>query len=131
IINSQDFSGSTALHLAIRYHKENVEEFLLSLEDINVNIVDKKGRTPLHFACYEASLNSVKSLLKLNIEINAIDNKGNSALHYACSKKCPEIIKILTNAGADVNIENEDGETPLHISLNISDDISAHILVNS
>lgn len=131
IINIQDFTGSTALHLAIRYHKENVEEFLLSLEGIDVNIVDKKGRTPLHFACYEASLNSVKRLVQCNINVNAIDNKGNSALHYACTKKCPEIVKQLVSSGADVNLENTDGETPLHMSLNISDDISAHILVNS
>lgn len=131
LINGQDITGSTPLHLSIRFHNYDIEAFLLEQKSINVNLVDIRGRTALHFACYEAEKDSIERLVKAGVDVNIVDEQGNSALHYACDKCGPEVIMILAKAGADLNIKNFDGETPLHRCIEANNETAAHTLVTS
>ena len=95
-------SNATTLYRAI--YEENLElvhEFIA--KDTNVNISDKHGRTPLHFAA---------SLRGLYASDCAVVNNS----HSNSSKKKLKIISLLLKKGADINTQNKTGETPLHIA---------------
>ena len=46
-INSQDYDGRAALHLAAANGKVNVLDYLLTFEDIEVNVLDRYNGTPV------------------------------------------------------------------------------------
>lgn len=131
LINLKDNFGSTPLHLAIRFHNDDLVSLLLSIDSIDINIADNKGRTPLHFACYENSQNVITKLLEMNIDVNKIDNKGNTALHYACKNAPADIIYKFVKANADLNIKNQKNETPLHMCIMFDNESAAHALITS
>lgn len=49
-INSQGKDGKTALHIAVIQNDVAMVEFLLTQDDINVNISDHEDNTPLFYA---------------------------------------------------------------------------------
>lgn len=55
-INSQGMNGRTLLHYSIYYGCPVATEFLLSYEDIDVNIPDATGKTPVHWAFVDDAL---------------------------------------------------------------------------
>lgn len=51
---------------------------------MNLNEIDNKGSTPLHWACYIGSENSVNFLCSWNIDVNIADKEGQlTPLHLA------------------------------------------------
>src|SRR5690606_10317631 len=61
-------------------------EFLLK-KNIDVNVVDRRGRTPFHYAAEQASMEVIKMLLDAGALINVVDNAGKTPLMLA--KKNP------------------------------------------
>ena len=49
---------------------------VLLLHGANVNARDSEGKTPLHFAAQQGTLQAVEWLLKNGADVNAKDNKG-------------------------------------------------------
>jgi ankyrin repeat protein len=45
--NLQDDQGSSLLHKAVQYRSEATVKMLMEKEEVNVNIRNKRGRTPL------------------------------------------------------------------------------------
>lgn len=65
-------SGFSVLHIAAATNKSaQVTESLLKYHSINVNAVDKTGRTPLHIAAHSGNRDIVKLLLRKNAVIDA------------------------------------------------------------
>ena len=62
-------TGTTALHLAIRNHDAEMVRFLLTVRNIDVNIKDKMGRTPLKLAKSERTFFSFDLDAKAGREI--------------------------------------------------------------
>ena len=88
----------------------------LALEAItreDLNIVDRMGDTPLHFAVATGNLNIVHALLYRNVNINARNNNGKTALHLAVDKHSLPIIKLLIDNNIDINIEDSWGNQAL------------------
>jgi ankyrin repeat protein len=84
-------------------------------EGANVNIQDKDGQTPLHYACgHEPSV--AEFLVKHGADVNTLNNDGWTPLHLACLGNRTSIVRILVEAGADVNVQTCRGDTPLHLS---------------
>lgn len=52
MLNAQDKSGSTALHLAVTYRKLEAVKTLLRIPGVRVDLIDVQGRTPLALAAY-------------------------------------------------------------------------------
>ena len=68
--------------------------------------------TPLHYACYNKSLDVIDVLLTLGANVNAIDNEGKSVLFYAVKCNNSSLIKKLLMNGADKNIKDFEGKIP-------------------
>jgi uncharacterized protein len=90
--------GRTLLHLSVINLKNPVEmtEALLAA-GLDVNIVDNKGRTPLHaVACALAGSAIAAEVLVRNGANPALrDNDGMTALDYAKNKNHTELIQVL------------------------------------
>ena len=112
---ARDNVGLTLLHIAARYSKQNVVEFLVNLKKIPVNEIDKNSRTPLMHACAEEShLDNIKMLLKYGADIKALDNFGSTLLHFASYNSKREVLEFFLNSNEIlVNITNKTSLTPL------------------
>jgi len=77
----------------------------------NPSYIHYDGKTQLHLACKDGSIELVKELLNQGVEINKQDSDGLTALHLT---KNSEILKILIEAGANPNLQDyRSGFTPL------------------
>jgi ankyrin repeat protein len=81
--------------------------------EIDINIPDLKGATPLIRAVANEHVDVVRHLLKLNVLINEQDKDGNTALRYACYLNNEDLTTYLVLAGASIDIRNNFGYPPL------------------
>ena len=71
-VNSRDSDQNSGLMLAICYKKKDVVELLLEHPEIDINVSNQAGLTPLHLACQAsdpvlvARLASLPSMASLN-----------------------------------------------------------------
>ena len=129
-INDQDEHGLAALHYVARLHPEidirgvrSTLREVLKHPDVDINITNKWGNTPLHTAAWLGNPGMVSDLLFINTEriregimLNAQNNYGVTALHYAAKldrKICVEILLLRSDIKPNIK-ENLAGNTPLH-----------------
>lgn len=129
IPNASAYEQSPLLSLARR---GNCDQAKLLMNHYNINLVDDKGYSPLHYACFSGSVDTVNLLIAHGAEVNVLNalgpvsyseiskkwkNKIATPLHCAVGVGSTEIIKLLLDAGADIDSTyHEDGNTPLHIA---------------
>lgn len=93
--NTPDFEILTLLHNA--YKEGDRDQLFDLLKQIpNLELKDKDGYSPLHFACIKGDLEIVKFLIeecKVNTESQT--NTGVTCLHLACRNDHFEIVKYL------------------------------------
>lgn len=84
-INRKDKLGLTAMHLCINpesiFHSIEIPKVLLE-HKCRVNVLDKKRRTPLHYACIIGSLTLVEMLLKQEADMTVLDVHEKLAIDY-------------------------------------------------
>ena len=80
-----------------------------------VNLADRAGWTPLHFAAQVQSAEMIKLLLERGAAVDPVDRHGNTPLMTAVSKYGgdPAPIAALRAAGADPMRKNNYGVCPL------------------
>ncbi|KAL3702454.1 hypothetical protein R1sor_020476 [Riccia sorocarpa] len=109
----------TFLHFAAEKNFKKVTKFLMDISgDIDVNVKDSTGCTPLHLACSEGSEEITKSLLEHpDIEVNVKDSTQCTPLLFACRQGFEEITKLLLlRPEIDVNAADTRHITPLHFA---------------
>ena len=102
----------SALHWAsLRGHVE-VVEVLLAHPDINVNLMNMTGQTPLSLGCECGRVGAVQVLLKdPRVDITLTDNWGCSPLCYA-SSGYHEVVEYLIANGRDLgDVKNTKGRS--------------------
>jgi len=74
---------------------------------------DKLHRTELHYACVDADVQTIRSLLIAGADPSVCDANGWTPLHFAAEAGCAEGARLLIDAGAAIDPEDRDGNTPL------------------
>jgi ankyrin repeat protein len=113
--------GRTALWYAALSGHPKVTKVLLAQQDIDPNLPDSEGRTPLFISIRETlrekNLSVFNQLLgKRGIDPNARDNRGSTPLVRACSLLNVDIVRLLlSHRDTDPNLVNNNGVSPLDI----------------
>lgn len=122
-------SSSCLLYYYFRFKYKDKEE---EEENKNSNLLklfkneDDNGSTPLHWAAYSGSLETLLYLINLDIfrnenerqeYIDKKDNKGCTALHLSINVKNSEIITKLLQYGATPNIKAPLDKTPYELAI--------------
>lgn len=112
-INAKDQNDNTILQTCI-YYPETVKWLLNNGFDLN--IMDKKGRTPLHWAL--VNKDSLRELLgRGELDVEARDKEGKTPLFVAASEfSTYEALEVLLDSTEVLNTDVRDnlGNTPLH-----------------
>lgn len=90
---------------------------LLLEEKPDVNDVDCRGKTALHYACAWARdrrLESVNLLLMRGADPNIVDDYGHQPVFYACESGNLKCLQALVKYGIDVNQSGHQGRHPIH-----------------
>ncbi|XP_037448681.1 ankyrin-1-like [Triticum dicoccoides] len=104
--------GFSALHIAATRGSLRVCRYLVEELLIDVDLVDKEGRTPLLFATYHSG-GTAEYLLDHGADQDKANNDGVSLLHYAAESGNCEMLELLLAKGAYVDSVAPHG-TPLH-----------------
>jgi uncharacterized protein len=113
--NILDANGSPMLVLAIREKSPKVINVLLGDKNIDVDLSDKNGETPLMMASIDGNLLLVKTLVTDHKA--QLDHIGWTPLHYACAKGQLEVAQFLIANGAIVDSMSLGNTTPLMMAV--------------
>nr|CCA19566.1 putative RabGAP/TBC domaincontaining protein [Albugo laibachii Nc14] len=128
-----DDNGVHVIHLAAIHGCLDVLKWYQDLQAckrIPMDITSFRGRTVLHYACYNCRMDIIEWLLPDSKEINAnrplhdiasLDANGNSALHYAVLGNHLEVCEWLilhapTRQVLSINSRNNKAEAPVDIA---------------
>ena len=113
--NTVDSKGNPMLILAIRDKSTKVTQLLLKDPNIDVDLSNTYGETPLMIAAIDGDLPVVKELV---LQKHArVDHIGWTPMHYACTKGQFEVVKFLVANGALVDSTSLNGTTPLMMAV--------------
>jgi hypothetical protein len=107
-------TGETQLHHCARNGLTTSVKRLLSIRNINVNLKDISGDTPLHDAAYYGHIEITRLLLQNGAYVNVRNNHGWTPLHYAAFQGHVDILHFLVENGADLEAQNDHGWSALH-----------------
>ncbi|XP_011495644.1 PREDICTED: nuclear factor NF-kappa-B p110 subunit [Ceratosolen solmsi marchali] len=119
IVNIQNSSGMTPLHLAVLRNQSDIVKALLNI-GADPNLCDEAGATSLHNAVIARASGCIDQLLRSskNVNLEAHTESGWTALHLAAQVGSLLAVHVLIKAGADVNsIDKLCGCTALHIAV--------------
>lgn len=104
------------LYSAIRSgDRERARALLDELGDRD--IVDSKGRTPLHLAVQSGREEMASFLLERGFDVNVpTDNGKQTPLHNAVQTGSASMTRILLDAGADINARDAEGRGVMHMA---------------
>jgi Amt family ammonium transporter len=107
-----DYDGRTALHQACQAGQLGAVRFLVALKNVDVNVKDHDGFTPMADAVENGHL-EVATLLKDNGGVLGLQD---GALCILAAKGKTIEIERLIKAGVDVNTSDYDKRSPLHLA---------------
>ena len=116
--NKKDPMGNTDLHyIAMNGQSQltNQQKVILKFAS-DINIKNKKGYTPLHFAVQYDKFEMVKVLLENGAKINTQNNDKMTPLHIAAWEGNVGMTKLLLKNGARKDVLNEKCFTPLELA---------------
>jgi len=96
LVNAQNPSGMTPLHLAAWEGHAAVTEFLLQ-HGADPNVAEANGNTPLHFAASYGYTEIARLLLEHGAQVNARNKDGKTPLSRGRSRR--EVAELLKKHG--------------------------------
>lgn len=94
--------------------EDNVEKLKNALayrSNEDLNYVDEKGWTWLHYAASCGGVKSVKYLASLKMDMNAKDSSGQTPIFVAAQAGSVEMVREMVADGADIQVENTAGKS--------------------
>ena len=113
--NLETNSGQNCLHFAARYGDERLCKTLVETHNLDFNVADYDGKTPLHYSAQSGSYELFQYFVRLKCNIYSETNEGENCLHFAAkSAKLNFCKKILQDYNFDICAEDKLGKNPLH-----------------
>jgi hypothetical protein len=106
--------GFTQLHFCASKGLTTSVKRLLSIRNINVNVKDVNGSTPLHYVAWKGHIEIVRLLLQNGAEVNMKSDGGSTPLRLAAIQGHVDILHLLVKNGADLEAQDNDGMRALH-----------------
>jgi ankyrin repeat protein len=88
----------------------------LILEGADINISDRLGETPLHYAAQHGNAYVAEVLITNGADVNAKNNAGETPLHCATFWGYQQMVELLIANGADITAKNSEGQTVMDIA---------------
>ncbi|TVU16272.1 hypothetical protein EJB05_39825, partial [Eragrostis curvula] len=105
------------LHLAAAMGKVEMCRLLIRTCEVDVNVTDDDGATPLIFAVQGVRSKAVINfLLSCEADPDKADSNGIAPLHIAAEQDSYEVAELLLSKGAKVDPVCGSGEAPLHVA---------------
>lgn len=82
--------------MTLVWEKINLIETIIKDANVDINVQNKSGKTPLMLACEKDDKYKFELLLKSGARVDILDNEGNTVLHYA-TKREDSFLKLLKN----------------------------------
>eukprot|EP00747_Dinoflagellata_sp_TGD_P129657 gnl/TRDRNA2_/TRDRNA2_174717_c0_seq1.p1 gnl/TRDRNA2_/TRDRNA2_174717_c0~~gnl/TRDRNA2_/TRDRNA2_174717_c0_seq1.p1 ORF type:complete len:184 (+),score=26.18 gnl/TRDRNA2_/TRDRNA2_174717_c0_seq1:2-553(+) len=80
------------------------------------NVIDKKGRQPIHLAAAGTRDGLLKRLLSYGDDVHAKDHDFIQPVHLAAESGSFESLELLLSHGADVHAEDKNSIQPVHLA---------------
>lgn len=106
-----------AAPVTLRSDNRQIMQLLVNLCQVEVNVQDIYGVSPLQLACSRGNRVAVEILLsssEINVDIQ--DKKHDTPLHAACLNGDPFIVQKLLEKNANCLLPNLEEELPIHIA---------------
>ncbi|ERJ13808.1 ankyrin repeat domain-containing protein [Haloplasma contractile] len=125
-LEDQDELGNNCLFSAVNQQNQVLVEYLLQLDDIDVNHQNQKKQSVLHLAISNASFNIVKTLLEHDIDLSLKDVYGDTAFQSAFKFSVDsddyldslfDVFDQMIAKGAPVDTVNNQGYTSLFYAI--------------
>ncbi|KAJ5077570.1 pote ankyrin domain [Anaeramoeba ignava] len=114
ICNSGD--GLSPFHLAIKHNQKLECSKLLLDAHVELDIQDKDGNQPIHFAAITQKFEFVAWIQKAGGKLDAENISKNTPLHISAEKGKLDSVRLLLLKGANPNVRNARERTPLHLA---------------
>ncbi len=127
--NLLDPKGNPMLFLAVKDNSLKVIDYLANLPNIDINLANKSGETPLMIASIEGNLPVVEFLVSnKKAEINT---NGWTPLQYACTRGNLETAQFLVANGAKINALSPSNTTALMMAVMSGNEYLVKFLLDS
>lgn len=118
LVIAPDGKGETAFTEAIKHDDLEAIKVLIEAGADPSEIRTKRGKTALHVAVQESSLEMCEYLLERDVQVDVFDSRGKTALRYAVENGDEEIVETLVSSGAKSWIRrNEFSLSASHIAV--------------
>lgn len=112
-------TGNTLLHVAAATDNNQIFDFLLDQQKIDINAKNNKNETALFIAFANGYCHEVAMLVHLNGETSLIHPfTGDSLLHFSVRENLQDVFdKLLSKNNIDIDLKNGNGETALYLAI--------------
>lgn len=129
-VNSRDQVGMTKIAKAIM--RGDKEEFanLIQQPNIDLELTDKDGWTPLYRTLVASQNEMFEALIKRGVSLNTKNDIGSRAIHIAADRNNIQALQLLLEKGAKVNVTNVRGSPLLYAVAKENEDSVRLLLQN-
>lgn len=104
-VNTQDKNGRTPIILALQSEHLFIAKSLLRVENINLELTDDSGGTPLHYAVLLNDPSIIQDLISKGAEKDVHNKIGDTPLQETLINEKTNGVISLIHAGVDINVE--------------------------
>ncbi len=113
-VTIKDHLSQEPIEIAIKKNNHLIVELILKAKQIDINRVDKDGRSMLQNAVLSGNTEIAHQLISNMIDVNIIDTNKRNVMFDAISYGDENIINKLLDTDINLNQKDKNGETILH-----------------
>ena len=107
--------GQNCLHFAAKYGDKRLCKILVEHHNLDINMSDYNGKTPLHYCAQSGSYELFQYFVKLGCDTYLKTNEGENCLHFAAkSGNLTFCKKLFEDYNFSICAEDKLGKNPLH-----------------